>query len=121
MDSLYYNYLINDGGPFNINGKFNGYTTDNQHNGFLNNTAFAKPSFISISGDSLDPFVAQQQKAHIFQNFHACSSTMNHLVNDVNREHSENLLTIETKKEQKKVTLYKTEICRNWEELGSCR
>ena len=118
MDSLYYNYLINDGGPFNINGKFNGlYATDNKHNGFLNNTAFAKSSVISISGDSSDSFV--KKEAHIFQNFHACSSTMNHLVND--REHSEKLLTIETEKEQKKVTLYKTEICRNWEELGSCR
>ncbi|CAG8522086.1 12971_t:CDS:2 [Dentiscutata erythropus] len=42
------------------------------------------------------------------------------VISDVASEHSEKS-TIELEKEQKKATLYKTEMCRNWEERGSCR
>jgi len=43
------------------------------------------------------------------------------VVSDTNSEQSEKSPTIEAEKEQKKATLYKTEMCRNWEEKGSCR
>ncbi|RGB31261.1 hypothetical protein C1646_627246, partial [Rhizophagus diaphanus] len=42
-------------------------------------------------------------------------------MSDTNSEQSEKSPTIEAEKEQKKATLYKTEMCRNWEERGSCR
>ncbi|CAG8653948.1 17313_t:CDS:2 [Acaulospora colombiana] len=42
-------------------------------------------------------------------------------VSDTTSENSDKSTTIELEKEQKKATLYKTEMCRNWEERGSCR
>ncbi|CAB4400471.1 unnamed protein product [Rhizophagus irregularis] len=230
INSPYYDYLINGGGSFN-NGsgtKFNGCTTDNEHNEGLGQQnplygmAFTKPlvlsshsawssledlttpttattnstvtsrcstpatsgwSFNDHTVDSLDSFVAQQQKdtsplksRPSLQNFHALKrntslvdsnpsllgsgvqvvvnnnnnnyhsgiitanqqqqqqqqiissihskarrSSNTTVMSDTNSEQSEKSPTIEAEKEQKKATLYKTEMCRNWEERGSCR
>ncbi|CAG8644384.1 4057_t:CDS:2 [Acaulospora morrowiae] len=43
------------------------------------------------------------------------------IISDTTSENSEKSAAIELEKEQKKATLYKTEMCRNWEERGSCR
>ncbi|CAI2176946.1 14421_t:CDS:2, partial [Funneliformis geosporum] len=43
------------------------------------------------------------------------------VMSDTTSEQSDKSTAIESEKEQKKATLYKTEMCRNWEERGSCR
>ncbi|CAG8549469.1 20860_t:CDS:2 [Racocetra persica] len=82
-------------------------------------------SFISNSsdlpssplGDNNNNVTTSQQQ---FQQTKVRRSSNPTVISDVASEHSEKS-TIELEKEQKKATLYKTEMCRNWEERGSCR
>ncbi|CAG8682271.1 14025_t:CDS:2, partial [Gigaspora margarita] len=90
----------------------------------------------SLIDHSTENFLPQQPSSTLrsrssFSNFHALKkrtsmgsfirrSSNPTVISDVASEHSEKS-TIELEKEQKKATLYKTEMCRNWEERGSCR
>ncbi|GBB99881.1 hypothetical protein RclHR1_03670001 [Rhizophagus clarus] len=66
---------------------------------------------------------ANQQQQIVSSSLHSKTrrSSNTTVMSDTNSEQSEKSPTIEAEKEQKKATLYKTEMCRNWEERGSCR
>lgn len=85
---------------------------------FVSNSSDLPQNLLGDNNNNNNVTTSQQQQQ--FQNQKIRRSSNPTVISDVASEHSEKS-TIELEKEQKKATLYKTEMCRNWEERGSCR